>query len=84
MTIRPSGCRARALPLSRPVSPNGELRPDTDTLVVPWSPKVSSGVPSGSRRITDSSVTLPAGAVGGVVSAVPTSSSRPSGWTARS
>ena len=43
-----------------------------------------SGGRRASRRITDSSVTLPGGEVGGVVSAVPTSRSRPSGWTARS
>jgi glucans biosynthesis protein C len=82
-TIRPSGWRAMAAPVSRPGTPVGELRPVTDTLMVPLSSNVASGVPSGSSRIADSSVTLPGGEPGGVVSAVPTSRSRPSGWMAR-
>jgi hypothetical protein len=57
--------------VSRPATPFAELSPVTHTVAVPWSPNVSSGVPSGSRRITDISVTLPGGASGGVVPAVP-------------
>jgi hypothetical protein len=84
ITIRPSPCRATAFPLSRRPTPFFELSADTDMVVVPLFANVWSGVPSGSRRITDSSMMLPGGEVDGVVSAVPTSTSRPSGCTTRS
>jgi hypothetical protein len=74
-TGRPSSVTATASATS--------VKPKKSIVITPVSVKSVSRVPSGSRRVTESSVTLPGGEAGGVVSAVPTSRSRPSGWMAR-